>query len=214
MKLVLTHVHKIKQTNKLHMKDLKFICEEWRDVPNFEGYQVSSLGKVRSVDRFCGDRRGVIHGKLLKPFINRRGYLEVNLYKNSKSTTKIIHRLVAKAFISNDFNKPQVNHIDGNKLNNKVINLEWMSNSENQLHAYKLGLQPSRAGESNNKATITDKDVTKLKLLYNSGKTTKEVSELIGVNLSIIRQIIYGQSWRSNTTPILKRDDRLKPITI
>jgi hypothetical protein len=196
------------------MKDLKFICEEWRSIPEFSGYDVSSLGRVRSINRLCGNRPGITKGKLLKPFVNKRGYLEVNLYKNSKSTAKIIHRLVAQAFIPNDNNKPQVNHIDGNKLNNKVSNLEWMSNSENQKHAYSLGLQPSRAGESNNKATITDKDVTRLKLLYNSGKTTKEVSELIGVSLSIVRQIIYGKSWRSNTTPILKRDDRLKPITI
>jgi len=192
------------------MKDLKFICEEWRDVPNFEGYQVNSIGKVRSVDRFCGDRRGVIHGKLLKPFINRRGYLEVNLYKNSKSTTKIIHRLVAKAFIPNDFNKPQVNHIDGNKLNNKVSNLEWMSNSENQLHAYSLGLQPSRAGENNVKAKITDKSVTELKVLYNSGKTIVDISNIMNINVSIIRNIIYGRTWKTNTIEIIKRDDRKK----
>ena len=152
------------------MKDLKFICEEWRDIPNFEGYQVSSLGRVRGIDRLCGNRPGVTKGKILKPFRNKRGYLEVNLYNNSKSTAKIIHRLVAKAFISNDFNKPQVNHIDGNKLNNEVSNLEWMSNSENQLHAYSLGLQPSRAGENNVKAKITDKSVTELKVLYNSIK--------------------------------------------
>lgn len=196
------------------MKDLKFICEEWRNILDFNGYQVSNIGRVRSMDRFCGNRHGVIHGKLLKPFINRRGYLEVNLYKNSKCTAKIIHRLVAKAFIPNNFNKPQVNHIDGNKLNNKVSNLEWMSNSENQLHAYKLGLQPSRAGENNNKAKITDKDVNLLKQLYNSGMSIIEVSNSSNINMSIIRQIIYGRTWKLNTTPILKRDDRFKPTTI
>lgn len=192
------------------MKDLKFICEEWRDIPNFEGYQVSSLGRVRGIDRLCGNRPGVTKGKILKPFRNKRGYLEVNLYNNSKSTAKIIHRLVAKAFISNDFNKPQVNHIDGNKLNNEVSNLEWMSNSENQLHAYSLGLQPSRAGENNVKAKITDKSVTELKVLYNSGKTIVDISNIMNINVSIIRNIIYGRTWKTNTIEIIKRDDRKK----
>ena len=173
------------------MKELRFICEEWRSIPEFDGYQVSSLGRVKSTDRFCGDRPGVTKGKILKPFRNKRGYLEVNLYKNSKSTAKIIHRLAAKAFISNDFNKPQVNHIDGNKLNNKISNLEWMSNSENQLHAYSLGLQPSRAGENNIKAKITNKNVTELKVLYNSGKTIIDISKMMNINVSIIRNIIY-----------------------
>jgi hypothetical protein len=196
------------------MKDLKFICEEWRSVPEFIGYEVSSFGRVRSTNRLSGKRRGLIKGKELVQTPNRGGYPEVRLFKDSKSTAKVVHRLVANAFIPNDYSKSQVNHKDGNKLNNKASNLEWMNNSENQKHAYKLGLQPSKAGESNNKATITDKDVTKLKLLYNSGKTTKEVSELIGVNLSIVRHIIYGRTWKSNTTPVLKRDDRLKPTTI
>jgi hypothetical protein len=192
------------------MKELRFICEEWRSIPEFDGYQVSSLGRVKSTDRFCGDRPGVTKGKILKPFRNKRGYLEVNLYKNSKSTAKIIHRLAAKAFISNDFNKPQVNHIDGNKLNNKVSNLEWMSNSENQLHAYSLGLQPSRAGENNIKAKITNKNVTELKVLYNSGKTIIDISKMMNINVSIIRNIIYGRTWKTNTIEIIKRDDRKK----
>jgi hypothetical protein len=196
------------------MKDLKFICEEWRSVPEFIGYDVSSFGRVRSTNRLSGKRRGLIKGKELVQTPNRGGYPEVRLFKDSKSTAKVVHRLVANAFIPNDYSKSQVNHKDGDKLNNKASNLEWMNNSENQKHAYKLGLQPSKAGESNNKATITDKDVTKLKLLYNSGKTTKEVSELIGVNLSIVRHIIYRRTWKSNTTPVLKRDDRLKPTTI
>ena len=192
------------------MKELRFICEEWRSIPEFDGYQVSSLGKIRGIDRLCGNRPGVTKGKILKPFRNKRGYLEVNLYNNSKSTAKIIHRLVAKAFISNDFNKPQVNHIDGNKLNNEVSNLEWMSNSENQLHAYSLGLQPSRAGENNVKAKITDKSVTELKVLYNSGKTIIDISNIMNINVSIIRNIIYGRTWKTNTIEIIKRDDRRK----
>ena len=171
------------------MKELKF-NEEWKDISEFEGYEVSNFGNIRSIDRTCGGRPGVIKGKLLKSFINRRGYLEVNLFENSKSTSKIIHRLVAKAFIPNLENKPQVNHIDGCKLNNRVDNLEWMSNSENQLHAYSLGLQPTRAGEKNGRAILTNDTVTILKELYNSGKSVKEVAKIMNINLSTTRQII------------------------
>jgi hypothetical protein len=197
------------------MKDLKFICEEWRNIPDFEGYQVSSLGKIRGIDRLKRGRSGLrlTRGQEMKQILNKKGYPEVRLRKNG-THTRLVHKLVSSAFLVKSEGCTQINHINGIKTDNSVINLEWVTQSENQKHAYKLGLQPSRAGESNNRATITDKDVTKLKLLYNSGKTTKEVSELLGVNLSIVRQIIYGQSWRFNTTPILKRDDRLKPTTI
>lgn len=195
------------------MKDLKFICEEWRSIPEFIGYEVSSLGRVRSTNRLSGKRRGLIKGKELTQTTNKRGYPEVRLFKDSKSTAKVVHRLVANAFIPNDYNKSQVNHKDGDKLNNKASNLEWMSNSENQKHAYKLGLQPSRAGENNSKTTLTDKDVTAIKELYNSGKTIKEVSEIMNVSIFAVRQIISGRSWKFNITDILRRDDRRKPIT-
>jgi hypothetical protein len=196
------------------MKDLKFICEEWKNIPEFEGYQASSLGKIRGIDRFKKGRSGLrlTRGQELKQVLNKKGYPEVRLRKNG-THTRLVHKLVASAFLVKSEGYTQINHINGIKTDNSVVNLEWVTNSENQLHAYKLGLQPSRAGEGNSRATLTDEQVTILKELYNSGKTIKEVSELIGVSLSIIRQIIYGQSWRSNTTPILKRDDRYKPTT-
>jgi hypothetical protein len=197
------------------MKDLKFICEEWRNIPDFEGYQVSSLGKIRGIDRLKQGRSGLrlTRGQEMKQILNKKGYPEVRLRKNG-THTRLVHKLVSSAFLVKSEGCTQINHINGIKTDNSVINLEWVTQSENQKHAYKLGLQPSRAGEGNSRATLTDEKVTILKELYNSGKTTKEVSELIGVSLSIIRQIIYGQSWRSNTTPILKRDDRYKPTTI
>lgn len=197
------------------MKELKFICEMWRPCPGYEtSYEVSSLGSVRSIDRIAGKRRGVVKSKILKPYINRRGYLEVRLFAQSSSLPRVVHRLVAKAFIDNPNSLPQVNHIDGNKFNNVSDNLEWMNNSENQKHAYKLGLQPSRAGEKNSKAKITDKDVTLLKQLYNSGKNIVEVSKTMNISLDSTRQIIYGRTWKSNTTTVIKRDDRFKPTTV
>lgn len=74
----------------------------------------------------------------------RRGYLQVLLYEEGKPHPKKVHRLVAEAFIPNLDNKPQVNHINGDKTDNRVKNLEWCTNSENQLHAYKNGLEKPR----------------------------------------------------------------------
>ena len=108
--------------------------EIWKDISGYEGvYQVSNLGNVRSLDRLDGRGRN-IQGVLLKQVISTNDYLKVTLYKNGKSKTKTVHRLVAEAFIPNTENKPQVNHIDEDKLNNIVYNLDWMTNIENTNH--------------------------------------------------------------------------------
>ena len=197
------------------MRDLKFICEEWRDINDFDGYEVSNFGNVRGKDRLRKGKHGLrlTNGQPMKQVFNKKGYPEVRLRKEG-THTRLVHRLVAKAFVSNHDNKSQVNHIDGNKLNNRADNLEWVNNSENQLHAYRLGLQPSRAGENNSKAKITDKDVTLLKELYNSGKSVVEVSNIMNVSLDSTRKIIYGRTWKSNTTTVIRRDDRFKPTTV
>jgi len=196
------------------MKDLKFICEEWRDVPNFEGYQVSSLGKIRGIDRLKQGRNGLrlTRGQEMKQMLNKKGYPEVRLRKNG-THTRLVHKLVASAFLVKPEGCTQINHINGIKTDNSIVNLEWVTNSENQLHAYKLGLQPSRAGEGNGRATLTDKKVTIIKELYNSGKGAKEVSEILGVSLYTVRAIIAGKTWKFNATDILRRDERCKPTT-
>lgn len=82
-------------------------------------------------------------GKIIKPYKAGRDYLYVCLLKNGKAKQKRVHRLVAEAFIPNIFNKPQVNHINGNKNDNQVWNLEWCNNAENMKHAYATGLRKS-----------------------------------------------------------------------
>lgn len=110
--------------------------EVWKFIKGYEGkYEVSNLGKVRSLDY---SHTGL--SKELKLNVNQKGYEYVVLCINGKTKYKLVHRLVLDAFLPNYFNKPQVNHIDGNKRNNKVENLEWCTAKENVHHAVRTGL--------------------------------------------------------------------------
>lgn len=107
--------------------------EEWRDIKNYEGkYQVSNLGRVRSLDRFVNSINGKrkVKGQIMS-FTTRSGYNVLVLRKNNMRKSKQVHRLVAEAFIPNINNKPFVNHKDFNRKNNNVDNLEWVTQKEN-----------------------------------------------------------------------------------
>lgn len=120
--------------------DNSTIAEVFKDIKGFEGsYMVSNLGKVKSLDR-VNAKGANIKGKLLKTRFNNSGYEQVMLYRGSRKDKNnlFIHRLVAIAFIGD--NNGDVNHKDGNKLNNEVANLEWVSKSYNTKHAYANGL--------------------------------------------------------------------------
>ena len=143
---------------------------KWRDILGYENtYQISDNGEVRNIKT----------KRILKKYLNKYGYYQVTLCKNNKARLFRVHRLVAMTFIPNKENKEQVNHIDGNKLNNKVDNLEWCSSSENIKHAFKNGLKYSLRGKNNilSKRTYQyDKEYNLLKVWDSIADITRELN--------------------------------------
>lgn len=151
------------------------IEEIWKDIKGYEGiYQVSSFGRVKSLDRYVTRKNGAIQfypSKILTICYNKRvNIYEVHLRKNNKRKCLKIHRLVADTFVYNDdpTNKTTVNHIDGDRNNNKADNLEWVSYSENEKHAYdKLHRPINRPKYMKRRCESIDKN-TNLHTVYES----------------------------------------------
>lgn len=130
--------------------------EKWLSITGFPGYAVSNMGRVKSLSRLIWNGRNWYESdeKILIPNILHKGYLQVEFRVDKRRVLRQVHRLVAMMFLQkrND-NYNQVNHIDGNKANNNVSNLEWCNNSMNQKHAYKMGLnkQSGKSGKPKRK---------------------------------------------------------------
>ncbi len=150
--------------------------------------------------RYIIDRLGNIYNsenkKPLIPQLSSGGYYRVQLRINNVSKSYAIHRLVAYAFISNPFNKPDINHIDGIKSHNYVENLEWVTKSENSLHAYRTGLN-SNAGEINPKAKLTEQDVISIWNDINMNNDSFiNIGKKYGVSKATISHIYKGDTWK------------------
>ena len=119
--------------------------EVWKDIVGYEGkYQVSNLGYIKSLEMWTGDKY-IKRDKILRGSLSNNGYLYVSLCKGGKAKKYKVNRLVAQAFIENPYNLPITNHIDGDKTNNCVDNLEWTTQSENLKHSYRTGLRKAVA---------------------------------------------------------------------
>lgn len=165
--------------------------EEWRPVVGYEGwYEVSSHGRVKRVRRGKGCKRPI-----LSPAIGKVGYRVVVLSTGSIATRKrlYVHRLVAAAFLGPCPHGLVVNHIDNDKLNNHPCNLEYVTQSQNAKHAWRLGVCPF--GERNGHAKLTEQDVQSIRALRGV-YTTRALGEMFGVNHGAISVIQTGKSWR------------------
>ena len=163
--------------------------EEFKFIEGFENiYQVSNLNRVRNVNDILKPNGGII-----KEASCKAGYKFVGLYRNKKQIYKKVHRLVAQAFIPNPENKPQVNHINGIKGDNRIKNLEWCTQSENMIHAYRTKLQISQKGEKHGRSKLTKKQVLEIR---KSKLTQCKLSEIYGVTQCLINIIINRKIWK------------------
>ena len=174
----------------VNRKDLTVEEEIWSDVyidNKVTHYQVSSLGRVYNS----------ITKKYLKPRMHTSGYKQVSLYINKKEHRFYIHRLVLLHFnpiILGDIN--QVNHINGIKDDNRLVNLEWVNNSKNQKHAYSIGLKKNIDGENNYNSKYTNKQIHKVCKMLEKHIPYSKISEKTNVDYNTISDIKCGRRWR------------------
>lgn len=177
--------------------------EIWKPVIEYENvYEVSNLGRLRSKpvfvvnDSIFGDLGGYIKNiKIKNQTINRDGYLTSKLCFNGKCRRLTVHRLVAKAFIPNPNKYSQVNHMDGNKFNNTLENLEWVSAAQNTKHAWETGLITNEhmLGSNHHSSKLIEEDVLDIR---NSNLTRKQLAEKYSISLSTVNDIIRRKSWK------------------
>ncbi|WP_369378748.1 NUMOD4 domain-containing protein [Lysinibacillus fusiformis] len=171
--------------------------EVWVGITDYEGYEVSNLGRVRSLDRvISGGKRRT--GKILKQHYNHGGYPYVSLYKNGKGRKITVHRIVAKSFIPNPDNKEEVNHIDGRKNNNSVDNLEWSTRLDNTRHSYSTNLNVCY-GENHHQAKLTNDQVLEIYERVHKGEKGVSLAQEFGVYKSVISDIKRRKRWKHIT---------------
>lgn len=182
------------------IKENKQLNEEWVQVEGTTDYYVSNLGRVLSYKRS--------YPKFLSPRPTAKGYFRANIHGRDRS----VHRLVITHFgneptdelknlCEGTYNGVEINHIDGDKTNNSIYNLEWCSRQDNIVHSNELGLRSAPAGEKNPRATLTDEEVVEIRRIYSKSKSStytefcRMESVTRGVSFDIIYNIIRNKTW-------------------
>lgn len=182
--------------------------EEWKDIEGYEGlYQVSDQGNVKSLARKRNNSKGSYTQKerILKQSNTTTGYKKVELVKNGQKKSLRVHRLVAQAFIPNPENKPEVNHIDGNKTNNFVSNLEWVTSSENTTHAYTAKLSSQKR----------DLDEDEIVFMYcDLNMTMQQIAQHFNISIHSIKKRLEDNNVEIKTLSEQKNKFRLEDIDL
>lgn len=166
--------------------------EVFEDLKGYEdSYQISDSGRIFTKRRLIGNQ--IYYGKELVPQLTQDGYLKVTLSKNGDCKKFYLHRLVAIQFIENSTNLPQVNHKDGNKLNNNINNLEWCTKQENQSHAVRIGLM--QRGQDRPSAKLTEAEVLEIYKLKGILKA-QDIANKYNVSKNTINCILRGSKWK------------------
>lgn len=154
---------------------------------------------IRILDNYEASDTGLIRnaktGHEMKQYVSKDGYLRTQI----AGKTRTVHRLIACAFVPADSGKDFVNHKDGNKLNNRADNLEWVTRSENMQHAYDHGLKKAPSGTKNGRSKLTEEDVSFIRNHYIPGDEVygaKALSEKFGVARQTISAVFCGQNWK------------------
>lgn len=185
------------------------MTEIWKSVVGWEGiYEVSNFGQVRSISRLIARQDGStqrFRQCILSPRKNSTGYLIVTLsdLSNGRRATVRVHRLVAEAFIPNPMSLPEVNHIDSDRANARVDNLEWVTPSQNRYHGYHFGSVslPRRIGEKTSSAKLDAGKVLEIRLLASRGVSSRQLAKKYAVNKTTILRLLSGETWSHVTLP-------------
>jgi hypothetical protein len=165
------------------------MTETWKEC--FSGsYEVSSMGNVRRAK----PGRGTYAGRPIKPILMKIGYLEFRPVVNGKNVAQYLHSLVAELFIGPRPDGAEVNHIDGDKTNNRVTNLEYVTHAENMAHASSSGLM--QKGESHHASVLTEGDVREIRRMRESGSGLIEICQRFSVAKPTISQICNMRRWK------------------
>ena len=171
--------------------------EIWKDIEGYEGlYQVSNLGRVKSLSRIVNSGNGKMLTKeiILTAAIGNHGYYVVRLSKDNVGKCFTVHSLVANAFLEKKY---EVNHINGIKTDNSLDNLEWTTRAKNARHSYRLGLKIPINGEKCKKSKLKTDDVLDIRNLYRYKKYSQvQIAEIYKVSDRTIFDIVHHKSWK------------------